>query len=545
MTTKRTKPRLRMARAVTLALLLVLLATVTALAHPLGNFTVNRYSKVTVGQDTVRLLYILDMAEIPTYQEMAAIDRNGDGEADEAEQADYLAAMAERLAGNLALTLNGETAAWRVSDSIFAFAPGQGGLNTLRLEFRFVALLPAGTLWDGTLQDGNFPDKLGWQEIVVVAKEGKNLLSSTVASQDISQELRVYPQDLLQSPPRVNSAAFQHSLALEADELNALVGMGMLALSRHDFAAAIPWAERALAVAPHKAEAVGLLVDATVELGRYDEALAEGQAMVNLRPGIASYSRASYLRELHGDTDGAIEAMGLALEVAVPGTESWRWTAVQLGQLHFNRGEWAEADVYYQAALKSNAAYPFALAGRGRVVAAQGNFENAIGFYAQAVDRLPLPEFVIPLGDLYSLTGQKEKAVEQYGLVRVIQQLNQAAGMAVDMELALFEADYGDSQTALQLARQAYAARPNIHAADVLAWALHRNGQDAEAQPYSAESLRLGTQDALLYYHAGVIAQALGQTDAARQHLQSALEINPAFSILYADDARQRLDTLH
>ena len=219
--------------------------------------------------------------------------------------------------------------------------------------------------------------------------------------------------------------------------------------------------------------------------------------------------------------------------------------AVQLGQLHFNGGEWAEADVYYQAALKSNAAYPFALAGRGRVVAAQGDFENAIGFYAQAVDRLPLPEFVIPLGDLYSLTGQKEKAVEQYGLVRVIQQLNQAAGMAVDMELALFEADYGDPVIALQLARQAYAARPNIHAADVLAWALHRNGQDAEAQPYSAESLRLGTQDALLYYHAGVIAQALGQTDAAHQHLQSALEINPAFSILYADDARQRLDTLH
>ena len=104
--------------------------------------------------------------------------------------------------------------------------------------------------------------------------------------------------------------------------------------------------------------------------------------------------------------------------------------------------------------------------------------------------------------------------------------------------------DYGDPATALQLARQAYAARPSIHAADVLAWALHRNGQDAEAQQYSAESLRLGTQDALLHYHAGVIAHSLGDGDAARQHLQTTLEINPAFSILYGQDAQQRLAAL-
>ncbi|MBX3052150.1 MAG: tetratricopeptide repeat protein [Caldilineaceae bacterium] len=338
--------------------------------------------------------------------------------------------------------------------------------------------------------------------------------------------------------------ALQAALERQPSQVNALVGMGMLALARHDFAAAIPWAEQALAVAPYRAEAIGVLVDANVELGRYKEALEMGQAMINLRPGIGSYSRAAYLRELNGDTDGAVEAMELALGVAVPDTEGWRWTAVQLGHLYFNRGDWTQADVYYQAALQSHPAYPFALAARGRVAAAQGDIQTAIGFYAQALDRLPLPEFAIPLGDLYTLANQPEKAAEQYGLVGVIQQLNRAAGMAVDMELALFEADYGDPATALTLARQAYAARPSIHAADVLAWALHCNGQDAEAQPYSAESLRLGTQDALLHYHAGVIAQALGDREMARQHLQTALDINPAFSILHADDARQRLHTL-
>ncbi|MBI3957428.1 MAG: tetratricopeptide repeat protein [Chloroflexi bacterium] len=339
-------------------------------------------------------------------------------------------------------------------------------------------------------------------------------------------------------------AAFQTALARQPEQIDGLVGMGMLALARHDFAGSIPWAEAALVVNPYRAEAVGLLVDAYVELGRYAEAVETGQAMVDLRPGVGSYSRASYLRELYGDTNGAIDAMQMALDVAVPGAESWRWTAVQLGHLHFNRGDWAQADVYYQAALKSNALYPFALAGRGRVAAAQGDTDSAIRFYAQAVDRLPLPEFAIPLGDLYTLTGQSEQAAGQYGLVRVIQRLNQAAGMAVDMELALFEADYGDPATALQLARQAYTARSSIYAADVLAWALHRNGADDEAQRYSAESLRLGTQDALLHYHAGVIAHSLGDEIAARQHLHRALALNPAFSFLRAENAHTLLASL-
>ena len=178
------------------------------------------------------------------------------------------------------------------------------------------------------------------------------------------------------------------------------------------------------------------------------------------------------------------------------------------------------------------------------MAAARGDSGSAISFYAQAVDRLPLPEFVIPLGDLYTGAGQNEEAAQQYGLVRVIQRLNQAAGMSVDMELALFEADYGEPATALQLARQAYTARPSIYAADVLAWALHRNGADDEAQRYSAESLRLGTQDALLHYHAGVIAHSLGDAATARQHLQRALDLNPAFSLLYAADARTRLVSL-
>ncbi len=251
MATMRSRPVQRISRAVTLALLLVVIGTASTLAstltstlaHPLGNFTVNRYSKVTVGQDTVRLLYILDMAEIPTYQEMSAIDRNGDGEADETEQADYLATAGERLAGNLALTLNGERILWQVNDSHFAFTPGQGGLNTLRLEFRYAALLPAATVWDAAFADGNFPGKVGWQEVVVVAEEGRNLLSSTAPSQEISQELRAYPQELLQSPPRVNSATFQiDGVAPSSGAASDVAQAGML-VTAPSTSAADPFAE--------------------------------------------------------------------------------------------------------------------------------------------------------------------------------------------------------------------------------------------------------------------------------------------------------------
>jgi hypothetical protein len=117
--------------------------------------------------------------------------------------------------------------------------------------------------------------------------------------------------------------------------------------------------------------------------------------------------------------------------------------------------------------------------------------------------------------------------------------------MAVDLELALFNAEYGeDAAAAVAQARTAYAQRPTIYAAGALAWALHRQGQHAEAWQFSREGLRLGTHSALLHYHAGMIAHALGDESAARHHLQQALSINPYFSLRYAPQARALLAEL-
>jgi tetratricopeptide (TPR) repeat protein len=156
-----------------------------------------------------------------------------------------------------------------------------------------------------------------------------------------------------------------------------------------------------------------------------------------------------------------------------------------------------------------------------------------------------MPEFVIMLGDLYQATGQVQAAQEQYKLVGVIETLYRANGVDMDMEIALFNADRNQNlDSTVALAHRAYKARPSIHAADVLAWALYKKGDYKGAQAYSQEALRLGTNDSLKLFHAGMIAYRLGDEAQARIYLKQALSTNPYFSILYADEAKRTLELI-
>jgi tetratricopeptide (TPR) repeat protein len=337
--------------------------------------------------------------------------------------------------------------------------------------------------------------------------------------------------------------ALSAALEREQNQVDALVGKGILALALHDFRAALQWAERAQSINPLRPDILGIMTDAHVELGEYEQAVEVLQKMIDMRPGLNSYSRTAYLRELYGDVDGAIEAMKMAADVGWPGDEPTLWTTVQLGNLYFNRGDLAAAEAVYQAALSQSPDYVYALAGMARVWAAQGHIEEAIEHYRQVLTRIPLPEFVIALGELLEATGDQEGAQEQYELVELIQTLNASAGMNVDLEMALFNSDHAaDKAAALAQAEAAYVERKTIYSADVMAWALYHNGQAEAAQPYMDEALRLGTRDARLYYHAGMIALAQGNKEEARHLLARALEINPYFSPLYAAEAEATLE---
>jgi tetratricopeptide (TPR) repeat protein len=169
------------------------------------------------------------------------------------------------------------------------------------------------------------------------------------------------------------------------------------------------------------------------------------------------------------------------------------------------------------------------------VRAAQGDFEEAISLLTRATEAAPLPEFHILLADLYQAIGNTDAARAQHELLGVIQKLYQSNGVDLDMEMALFNADHGiELETSLAQARQAYERRPSVHGADVLAWTYYKNGLYKEARSFSDRALRLGTQDALMLFHSGMISYRLGDRDRAEKDLQRALAINPHFSILYA-----------
>jgi tetratricopeptide (TPR) repeat protein len=335
--------------------------------------------------------------------------------------------------------------------------------------------------------------------------------------------------------------ALSRALRAQPENLPSLLGMGELALGRHDFSRARRWARQALAIDAHNATAYGILGDAAVELGRYHDAFRHYQMMIDLRPSLSSYARVSYARELKGDVAGAISAMRRAAVAGATGPDR-AWAHNQLGDLYFSSGRLRAARREYRSALTLAPDFVPPDAGLGRVEAARGSLGEAIRRYEAIVDRYPLPQYVTTLGDLYVASGRNEDARRQYELVRVLEKLFESAGVIPDVEVTLFLADQGnDPRSAVRLARAQYAERPSVRVADALAWSLFKAGRYEGARRFSIESLRLGTRDASFHYHAGVIAAALVDRDAARRHLARSLEINPHFSVLDSVSAQREL----
>jgi nickel/cobalt exporter len=180
-----------------------------ASAHPLGNFTINHYSGLHVSPDEIRVDYVIDMAEIPAFQEMEAIDADGDGKGSDAELDAWARAKAPEFADGLTLEVDGREQPLTVRGARAQLLPGQGGLQTLRFEGDFSA--QASERGSLSYRDGNFADLIGWREITAVGQDGAVLVDSTVPTDSVSDALRSYPQDLLASPLDVTtmSAGFE------------------------------------------------------------------------------------------------------------------------------------------------------------------------------------------------------------------------------------------------------------------------------------------------------------------------------------------------
>jgi tetratricopeptide (TPR) repeat protein len=336
-------------------------------------------------------------------------------------------------------------------------------------------------------------------------------------------------------------AVLESSLQTHPDDNpGAYVGLAALAAARHDFEGALRDGERAKRLDPYNGAVYGVIGDALVELGRYDAASAAFQKMVDTSPGLSSYARVSYLRELHGDIHGAVLAMQAARDVA--GTpQDTAWAAYQLGELAWNTGNVAEAASRYHEASQLDPTWVPPDAGLAKVAWARGHAADAIARYRDVVTRYPLPEYVVALGDLLWTTGDRAGARQEYGLAHAEAALFRANGVNVDLELALFDADHGEPGPALRAASAEWARRHSIHVADAYAWALHAAGRDADALRYEHRALELGTRSALFRYHLGMIELALGRDAVGRNDLRAALGINPHFAILGVPAARSAL----
>jgi tetratricopeptide (TPR) repeat protein len=287
------------------------------------------------------------------------------------------------------------------------------------------------------------------------------------------------------------------------------------------------------------------MTDALVELGDYPAAVEAAQKMMDLRPDSASYSRASYLRGLHGDLEGAIEAMVVAVKAANSrNPENISWYRVHLGLNLMNAGKRREGEREFDVALETFPDYHPALAAKARARVAAGDFDGAIEFYRRAQERAPLPELVIPLGDLYSKLGRVAEARQQYELVDFIERQAARNGTS-SRQLALFWADHDMKlDEALEVMRQERAVRGDIYTSDALAWCLFKKGKFAEAKESIEQAMRLGTRDARIFYHAGMIYDALNDHHRAVKYLKLAMDADFSFDVLQAAAAARKLSDL-
>ncbi|MFF2995555.1 tetratricopeptide repeat protein [Streptomyces sp. NPDC057950] len=338
--------------------------------------------------------------------------------------------------------------------------------------------------------------------------------------------------------------ALDRSLKLRPGNEPALTGRAALAAARHDFTGALTHADTVLKENPYSERALSSRIDALVELGRYTEASKAADLADARRPGVPVFTRYAYVHELRGDVKTARRVLEQALGTATSRGDI-SYVASALGQLAWNQGQYTDALTYYARALAADDTYLPALEGRARAQAARGDEAAAIKGMEQVVQRYPLPQPLVELGELYEARGNPgdtRKAHDQYALVDAWIALAHSYGVDADLDTALAAADHGDRRAALKAARDEWARRHTVHTADALAWALHVNGRDAEALPYARRATATGYRNASFLYHRGMIERATGHGKEARASLKAALDLNAGFSRLGARAARKALE---
>jgi len=307
-------------------------------------------------------------------------------------------------------------------------------------------------------------------------------------------------------------------LSSDAENFEALSFKTTILLSKHQFEDGLKLAVQLKQKFPYNAYVYGMLVDANVELGNYEAAVEAADKMISLRPDIRSYSRIAYLREIHGDIAGAIDAMQMAVDAGAPGDETTEWCRIQVGKLNEQLGKLKEAEMHYSIALSNRENYPYALAGLARVATENKDYTKALSLFKQADSIISDHTFKEGIKAIYELTGEKEKAeMLAKEILNHMKEISKTGNE--DHEMAHAYVGVKDFDKALEYAIKEYNSRPgNIEANETVAMVFIEKGDYKNAIPFIERALRTNNKNPELLAHAALVYEKTGNIEKAEMY---------------------------
>ena len=359
-----------------------------------------------------------------------------------------------------------------------------------------------------------------------IKKDALDLKSKLLLAQLYMQEARItgehpyyYPATLIileevvkQDPENFEAHAFKASVLL----------------SLHHFKEALEVGTKAAEINMDNGFIYGVLCDANVELGNYEEAVKMSDKMQSLRPSLEAYSRVSYLREIYGDNSGAIEAMKLAYQAGLAGSEEASWAGNILSNLYENNGDLNNAAAMSETILAQRPGYAFSVNTLGQIEMDKGNYDKAIAKFDEAIKVIPEVTFYENKAMALKRKGETAKSRDIYEKCILMLREDVASGHFVDMELAKIYLELGDNTNAMKFARIEFDRRPeNIDANHTIALVFHVMQDYAAAKKHIDKAMRMGTKDAKLLADASQIEKDLGNVKVAMELINKSKKINP------------------
>ena len=296
----------------------------------------------------------------------------------------------------------------------------------------------------------------------------------------------------------------------------------------HDFNSALELAGALVKEDPKDADAFGVVSDSYLELGRYDEAIAAAQKMIDLRPNLASYSRGAQLRWVTGNARGAVFLMTQAIQ-AGGSTEAVAWAKVQLADMHLKTGAYPAAELLCESVLETMPDYRHALAGLGRVRAAQGRLEEAEKLLARASKVGPSVVMLHELGDVRAMLGRSD-AEDAYAMAEKVMDDHLAVGIGGNEPAVarLWLARGVKAKEALRLMEAEVAHHESVPTFAALAWAESANGMHSKAAASADRALATGTKEPWVLRRCAEVYEAAGQSEKAARTLAEAKAVCPS-----------------